>query len=82
MAFDKSAWAIDGSHANINIPRTHRYKTADAAGTVETANYFDAVYNEVEIGDCIDALVDGAAIRYVVTAKAAGVISIEDPLAE
>lgn len=76
MAFDKSKWAIDGSHANINIPRTHRYKTTDAAGTVIAAGYFNPVYNEVEIGDTIDAVVDGDVLRYAVTAKAAGAVTV------
>lgn len=80
MTFDKSKWAIDGSHANNGIPRTHKYTTADTQADVNTAGYFNAVYDEVEKGDRIEAWVDTngtpAAVTLFINSKASGVIDV------
>lgn len=58
MPFDKSKWAIDGSHANKNIPRIHSYSTTDLASVVDTSGYFDSINTELSVGDLIQAYVD------------------------
>ena len=82
MAFDKSGWAVDGAHYNENLPRVHRYLTADAQADVNTEGYFNGVYNEVSAGDQIVARVDKdgtpATVTFIVASKADGVVDVTD----
>lgn len=82
MAFTLATFALDGSHANKNIPRTHTYNTADTQATVNTAGYFNAIADQLEVGDRIEAWVDNAgtpaAVTLYVNSNAAGVVDVAD----
>lgn len=83
MAFDKTNWrsGLTGS----NAPAIHTYKSADTAATVNTAGYFNDVYNEVALGDIIYAFLDtgGTPQGYwlAINGRASSVVDVTDGLA-
>ena len=83
MAFDKSNWENCG-HGQ-NAPSIHRYKTTDTAATINTAGYFNAVANEVAVGDLIYAYTDTGGTPqgyfFAINANSGGVVDVTDGLA-
>lgn len=63
--------------SNLSI---HKYVTNDDRAAVETAGYFNAISKRAKVGDHIDMTLDldGTVMRrnYIVTANAAGVVTI------
>lgn len=53
MALSITTFAPLDAGANINAGRVFIYRTADAAGTVETSGYFDGVAAKINSGDVV-----------------------------
>jgi len=85
MAFDKKGFRTTdfmfnpSGAAGANLGR-HTYVTNDDTAAVETAGYFNALSKLLKVGDHIDMTLDLDATvmrrNYVVTANAAGVVTI------
>lgn len=78
MAFDRSKMNLLAASDDSGVRDWH-YMTADAAGTVTAAGYFNPMAGEFRIGDMINVISSNAAPffgRWLVTNNLAGVISI------
>ena len=82
MAYDVKnikRFAIGATQNSITAGIWH-YKSADAVATVETANYFNALAAELQIGDIIFAslVMGGSPVgrQYMVTANTGTVVTI------
>jgi hypothetical protein len=82
MPFNKANWANGGNMQGA--PAMHRYSTSDTAATVDTTGYFNAVADEVRVGDVILAAtgVGGtlATGLYQVRSISSGVVDVADAL--
>jgi hypothetical protein len=74
--------------ARAGAPMLWSYRTQDAAGTVDTAGYFNAIGRTLKQGDFIfRTTIDGAGaivsagVHVVLTVSAAGVVNVSDTTA-
>lgn len=87
MAFDATNFQpIGGQSRRGKAPQMWSYTTEDTAATVDTAGYFNAIYNLLEIGDRIYRVTTSSgafstAGDHVVTGKASGAIDVTDAVA-
>ena len=82
MPFDKSGWAVDGSHFNEKLPRMHKYTTTDTQADVNTSGYFNGVASECSVGDTILATVDTdgtqATVEFLVLTNDGTTVDVSD----
>lgn len=86
MAFDINNFGRVSCHNNDTLRVTWGYTTEDAAGTIDTAGYFDEVSDLVKVGDVIEAQVDtdgtpGYKEFFVSEVTSAGVVDVNDATA-
>lgn len=80
MALDRTNFAIDGSHYNSNLPRVHKYYSADdAIAAINTAGYFNDLADLLSVGDVI-IVRDSAGVvaQALVASNSGGVVDITD----
>jgi hypothetical protein len=81
MAFSSTGFnAVSTSKAG-NAPSMYIYKTADTQATVNTAGYFNSVYQLLNVGDILfvyDTTTPSLVLTYVNAVSAAGVVDIAD----
>lgn len=81
MAFNRDGWnPIGGQSKRGSAPQMFSYSSADAIADVNTEAYFNAVSNDVAVGDIIfvyDSATPTMSIA-VVLSNAAGVVDISD----
>lgn len=83
MAFSSTGFTVVTASKRGQAPSIYAYKTADAAATVDTAGYFNALSDTLQVGDLIYLVTSAtgtavASLGYVVS-NAAGVVDINDP---
>ena len=81
MAFARAGWnPIGGMSKRGSAPQMWTYTSADAIATVNTAAYFNAVSDEVKVGDLIyvhDSNTPTASL-VIVLSNASGVVDVSD----
>lgn len=80
MAFNLQGFALDGGHANANIVRVHKYSSSDdAIAAINTAGYFNALANQLSVGDVI-VIKDSAGVvaQALVASNSGGVVDVTD----
>lgn len=86
MTFTLATFAVDGSHFNSGITRTHKYTTADTQADINTAGYFNAVAPYVSAGDAIECYVDTdgtpARVKVYVNSNTNNVVDVTDGVVE
>lgn len=55
-----------------------RYKSADAAATIDTSGYFNAAKDVMNVGDWIIALANGVSGVFVVSSNNGTVVNVKD----
>lgn len=83
MAFDRANWSpIGGQSKRGKAPQIWSYKTTDAKTAVDGAGYFNAVSDDVVVGDLIYSFASTAgtatASHHVVLSNASGVVDVGD----
>jgi hypothetical protein len=85
MAFSSTGFQpIGGQSKAGNAPQVWSYTTTDAAATVDTSGYFNAVASLLKVGDVIlrvttsSGAVSTAGQHVVMTVSAAGVVDVSD----
>jgi hypothetical protein len=83
MAFDRANWSpIGGQSKRGKAPQMWSYKTTDAKTVVDGAGYFNAVSDDVVVGDLIYSFASTAgtatASHHVVLSNASGVVDVGD----
>ena len=83
MAFDRDNWnCIGGQSRKGNAPCIFSFSTTDAKTSVDGAGYFNAVSDDVSVGDLIYswASTGGTATAswHVVVSNASGVVDVAD----
>lgn len=88
MAFDAAGFNAAGAQSKAgNAPQLWTYVTTDAAATVDTSGYFNAVASLLKVGDVIlrvttsAGAVSTAGWHVVMTISAAGVVDVSDTTA-
>ena len=83
MAFARANWSpIGGQSMKGKAPCMWSYKTTEAKTAVDAAGYFNAVSDDVSIGDLIYSFAStggtATASHHVVVSNAAGVVDVGD----
>lgn len=78
MAFTRSTMARSTSHANSDAPVIWAYATSDTQATVNTAGYFNDMVNELEVGDLIYGVCNGAAVLFHVLSNDGTDVDVAD----
>ena len=82
MAYDAAGFTAYSAAKRGNAPSMYGYKTADAIADVNTAGYFNALANTLEVGDvihCVTSTGSTAVVTLVyVVSNASGVVDVTD----
>jgi hypothetical protein len=82
MAYDAAGFTAYSAAKRGNAPSMYGYKTADAIADVNTAGYFNALTNTLEVGDvihCVTSTGTTAVVTLVyVVSNASGVVDVTD----
>ena len=84
MAFNRDGWSpIGGQSKKGKAPQIFSYTTADTLAVLNTAGYFNAVKDELQVGDMIfsNTSTSGtivSALVYVLTITTGGVVDVTD----
>lgn len=82
MAFSATGWATVAASKRGQAPSIFAYKTTDSIATVNTAGYFDALTNTLEVGDliyCVTSTGSTAVCTLTqVLSNASGVVDVAD----
>lgn len=82
MAYSADGFTAYSASKRGNAPSMYAYKTADAIADVNTAGYFNALANTLEVGDiihCVTSTGSTAVVTLVyVVSNASGVVDVTD----
>lgn len=83
MAFARAGWnPIGGQSKKGTAPQMFTYTTTDTVATVNTSGYFNAISDEVVVGDIITSVTSTggtlASSIHTVVSNASGVVDVSD----
>ena len=83
MAYAQAGWSTVSASKAGNSVALYGYSTEDTVATVNTAGYFNALADQLSVGDIIFVRsstggTQVVSIHYVLTISAAGVVDVND----